>query len=156
MNKSYSLEKEAPPPVVKKSPPKRRTRTASTSKPKKESPPPPVDEFDEMDDPFADFDEEDDFALEPEPVASRPTTTPTRKTPSPSASSGGQALIFIASIPPVADVFIGDKLIGKTNVSELKIPAGVQTLKFVKGGKQVSKQLNLKPGKNPSQMVRIP
>lgn len=158
VNKSYSLEKEAPPPVVKKSPPKRRTRTASTSKPTKKAPPPPVDDFDEMDDPFADFDEEDDFALEPEPepVASRPTTTPTRKTPTPSASSGGQALIFIASIPPVADVFIGDKLIGKTNVSELKIPAGVQTLKFVKGGKQISKQLNLKPGKNPSQMVRIP
>lgn len=68
----------------------------------------------------------------------------------------GEAIIFIASIPPVADVYLGDRLIGKTNVSQLTFPSGVHTLRFVKGAKVVIKELTLKPGKNPSVMVRIP
>ncbi len=182
MRESFSLEKEvavAPPPpppepVERVQQPTRQEPTktvvqSTQSTPVKRTPPPPsADE----DDPFADIGEgEDDFSFESEsetPAAvSRPQTTPTRTTttapaavrttpPAISSSGGGEALIFIASIPPVADVFLNDKLIGKTNVSELKIPAGVQTLKFVKGGKEITKQINLQPGKNPSQMVRIP
>ncbi len=155
ISESIKLEKETaaaapPPPPVKKQP--------VVSAPPKKAPPPPAPPADEddIDDPFADIgDEDDDFALEPE----EPAAAPAAKAPPPAAasrSSGGEALIFIASIPPVADVYIGSKLIGKTNVSELKIPAGVQTLKFVKGGKEITKQITLQPGKNPSQMVRIP
>jgi hypothetical protein len=165
MRKSFTLERKrvvAPPPEPpKKEPPQRSTPTRSVAKSTPAQKPPPVE-----DDPFADIDENEDFSFdeEPEPVStppkvstpSRTTTAPSRPTASTGGGGGGTALIFIASIPPVADVYIGDKLIGKTNVSELKIPAGVQTLKFVKGGKEITKQLNLKPGKNPSQMVRIP
>ncbi|MCX7725997.1 MAG: PEGA domain-containing protein [Chitinispirillaceae bacterium] len=87
------------------------------------------------------------------PTPSRPTTT--SSTPS-FGGEGGEAVIFIASIPPLADVYLGDKMIGKTNAAELKLPAGVQTLRFVKGPKEITKQFTLKPGKNPSQMVRLP
>jgi hypothetical protein len=173
MKESYSLEKEvavAPPPPPPPEPSTQReepvkppiqSSTASVAKPSSE----------EEEDPFADIGtEESDFSSEGEassPSRQQPSTvrstatTPARSTYTPSSSSsssgsGGEALIFIASIPPVADVFLGDKLIGKTNVSELKIPAGMQTLKFVKGGKEITKQLNLTAGKNPSQMVRIP
>lgn len=66
------------------------------------------------------------------------------------------ALIFIASIPPVADVYLNESFIGKTNIEELRIPAGRQVLRFVKGAKEIEKVFILKPGKNPSQMVRIP
>jgi hypothetical protein len=85
----------------------------------------------------------------PEPVA-RPETTPVS-----SSFSGGEATIFIASIPPVADVFLDGKLVGKTNVSEIKLPAGTHNLKFVKGVKEVTKAITVQPGKNPSQMVRL-
>jgi anti-anti-sigma factor len=140
-----------PPPAPKKQPPPPVVKT----QPKK-APPPPVEE-DDIDDPFADIgDEDDDFALEPEEPIKPATPAPAAKPPAAASSGGGQALIFIASIPPVADVYLNGTLIGKTNVSELKIPAGVQTLKFVKGGKEITKQLNLQPGKNPSQMVRLP
>ena len=166
MRESFTLEKEvasAPPPpppapVERTVPQRKETKPVVQTPPKLSA---------EEEDPFADIgEEEDEFALEPEPSAPRrpttPSVTPSRETPTrPTAPStpsggGGEALIFIASIPPVADVYLNDKLIGKTNVSELKIPAGVQTLKFVKGGKEITKQLNLQPGKNPSQMVRIP
>lgn len=162
IQKSFSMKKAVSPPptrsTVQKTTP---TRPSVASTPRRTPPPPaPVDD---EEDPFADIgDEEDlDFGDEPAsspPAVSKPSTpaAPPVSRPSTPAASGGQASIFIASIPPVADVYLGDKLIGKTNVSELKIPAGVQTLKFVKGAKQITKQLTLKPGKNPSQMVRIP
>ena len=157
ISQSLTMEKQAAPPPPP--PPRATTQPVVKAAPKK-APPPPTSDEDDIDDPFADIgDEDDDFALEPEepakPVVSAPPRT-TAPPPSASTSRGGEALIFIASIPPVADVYLGSQLIGKTNVSELKIPAGMQTLKFVKGGKEITKQLNLQPGKNPSQMVRIP
>ena len=48
------------------------------------------------------------------------------------------------------------QLIGKTNVEELKVRSGTHNMRFVKGGKEVSKSMTFQPGKNASQMVRIP
>jgi hypothetical protein len=182
MNEFFSLEREVvetPPPVeksVSRSVVKEPIEPVATPTVKKTPPPPPAGSDDE--DLFEDIGEEkesDDFSLEPESettiekqpstTASRPTTTsssssfattPSRSSSMTSSSMGGEAQIFIASIPPVADVYIGDKLVGKTNVSELKLPSGPQSLRFVKGGKEITKEIILKPGKNPSQMVRIP
>lgn len=165
MRESYTLEKETvapPPPPPPVAEPERQSpsRTvASTPPPARKAPAAEVE-----DDPFADIDAgDDDFSLDseepeapPSPAVRTPPAPSTPRASAPVASSGGEALIFIASIPPVADVYLGTQLLGKTNVSELKIPAGVQTLKFVKGGKEITKQLTLQPGKNPSQMVRIP
>lgn len=89
-------------------------------------------------------------APEPEPVAPPPAPAPVV------SGGGGDASIFIASIPPVADVYLDGKLVGKTNVSELKLPTGTYTLRFVKGAKEMSKTVTLTAGKNPSQMVRLP
>ncbi|NLG16998.1 MAG: PEGA domain-containing protein [Fibrobacter sp.] len=95
--------------------------------------------------------EPDDFSLpEPEPAAPPPAPAPVV------SGGGGDASIFIASIPPVADVYLDGKLMGKTNVSELKLPVGTYTLRFVKGAKEMSKTVTLTAGKNPSQMVRLP
>lgn len=93
----------------------------------------------------------------PAPVtksAPAPVATPA-PTPVSSSISGGDASIFIASIPPVADVYLNGKLVGKTNVSEIKLPAGTHNLKFVKGVKEITKAITVQPGKNPSQMVRL-
>lgn|SRR5690554_6575034 len=90
---------------------------------------------------------EPEVDLPPVPEPSAPAAT---------ASAGGNASIFIASIPPVADVYLDGKLIGKTNVNELKLPAGTHSLKFVKGSKELVKAITVKPGGNPSQMVRLP
>jgi len=86
----------------------------------------------------------------PEPVVAKPAPVPVS-----SSISGGDASIFIASIPPVADVYLDGKLVGKTNVSEIKLPAGTHNLKFVKGVKEITKAITVQPGKNPSQMVRL-
>lgn len=90
-------------------------------------------------------------ALEPEPIR-----TPAPVVSAPITSSGGDASIFIASIPPVADVYLNGKLVGRTNVSEIKLPSGTLTLRFVKGPKEVSQEVTLQPGKNPSRLVRLP
>lgn len=94
---------------------------------------------------------ESEPALEPEPV--RPSVPVASASVS---SSGGDASIFIASIPPVADVYLNGKLVGRTNVSEIKLPSGTLTLRFVKGPKEVSQEVTLQPGKNPSRLVRLP
>ncbi|MBD3316235.1 MAG: PEGA domain-containing protein, partial [Chitinivibrionales bacterium] len=101
-----------------------------------------------------------------EPAETSPKPTPTRQsapppsTPQsqPAASTGGGApgTIFIASIPPVADVYMNGEKIGRTNIAELKITAGTHTMRFVKGGKEITKSMTFKAGKNPSQMVKIP
>jgi len=134
VRENFSLRKAAiaPPPPVYSEPEPEPPVTKYTP-----PPPPPAPE------PVA----------KPEPVA-RPETTPT-PTPVSSSFSGGEATIFIASIPPVADVFLDGKLVGKTNVSEIKLPAGTHNLKFVKGVKEVTKAITVQPGKNPSQMVRL-
>ena len=93
-----------------------------------------------------------DLQLEPEPQA---VPEPVRA-PAPVATSSGDASIFIASIPPVADVYLNGKLVGRTNLSEIKLPSGTLTLRFVKGPKEVTQEITLQPGKNPSRLVRLP
>jgi len=91
----------------------------------------------------------------PTPPAPEPVVTKVAPVPVSSSITGGEASIFIASIPPVADVYLDGKLVGKTNVSEIKLPAGTHNLKFVKGVKEITKAITVQPGKNPSQMVRL-
>jgi len=101
---------------------------------------------------------------EPEPEAA-PTPTPApapeaapTPTPAPAAAaaaSGEPATIFISSIPPVADVYMDGKLIGKTNISKLNVVAGAHTLRFVKGTAEITQDFTFKAGDNPSRFVSI-
>ena len=63
--------------------------------------------------------------------------------------------MFIASIPPVADVYMDGKLIGKTNITKLNVTAGSHSMRFVKGTQEVSKDMTFKGGDNPSQLVNL-
>jgi cytoskeletal protein RodZ len=90
----------------------------------------------------------------PEPVAPPPAPVP--EPPAAAAEGGEAASVFIASIPPVADIYMDGKLVGKTNISELKVVSGKHTMRFVKGDKEITKEMTFQPGKNPSQMVRLP
>jgi len=89
----------------------------------------------------------------PEPAAApEPAPAPT---PAASASSGGGdvATIFISSMPPVADVYMDGKLIGKTNISKLNVTAGSHAMRYVKGAVEVTEDMTFKPGDNPSHLV---
>lgn len=93
-----------------------------------------------------------------DPVAGDMLEKPTverQEITTPSSGGNGEAHVFIASIPPVAEVFLGEKLIGRTNVGEMIIPTGVQTLNFVKGDKKLTQQFTFEKGKNPSKLVRL-
>jgi hypothetical protein len=131
MKESFTLEKDIPLPPPKPEPVVKPTRPEPViaQQPVKEPEP----------------------ELEPEPVKA-----PAPVVQTPVASSSGDASIFIASIPPVADVYLNGKLVGRTNVSEIKLPSGTLTLRFVKGPKEVTQEVTLQPGKNPSRLVRLP
>jgi anti-anti-sigma factor len=87
----------------------------------------------------------------PSRVAAEP---PPRPEPAAASSSGGDAAtIFISSMPPVADVYMDGKLIGKTNISKLNVTTGSHSMKFVKGSVEVTEDLTFKPGDNPSHLV---
>jgi type II secretory pathway pseudopilin PulG len=90
------------------------------------------------------------------PVAQAPSQPEPRAPEVESEPTGDPATIFLSSLPPVADVYMNGKLIGKTNVAELKVLSGTHQMRFVKGGKQITKEMTFQPGKNPSQMIRIP
>ena len=66
------------------------------------------------------------------------------------------AYVHIASIPPVADVYLLDTRIGSTNVEELEIAAGFHVLRFEKDGRVMSQEVTLQPGDNPTIHVRFP
>jgi anti-anti-sigma factor len=132
LKESFTLEKDIPLPPPKPEPVVKQTRPEPVIAQQPVKEPEPL------------------LEPEPEPVRAAPAVTS-----SPVVSSG-DASIFIASIPPVADVYLNGKLVGRTNVSEIKLPSGTLTLRFVKGPKEVSQEVTLQPGKNPSRLVRLP
>lgn len=115
------------------------------------------------------------FVLARTPITPRPTPSPTKKAtvttkptptkpvvtpkptpkPTPSVTGGASGTVFISSLPPMADVYMDGKLIGKTNIDKLKVSAGTHSMKFVKGDKQLTKQMTFKTGENPSQLIRL-
>jgi anti-anti-sigma factor len=86
------------------------------------------------------------------PRSSTPSSSPP---PSSSTASGDPGTIFISSIPPVADVYMDGKLIGKTNISKLKVRSGTHTMRFVKGDKETTRQMTFKTGDNPAAHVQF-
>ena len=100
-------------------------------------------------------------ASEAEPEAAPPpppSPPPPKPAPAPAAApaAGGEAAtVFIASIPPVADVYMDGTLIGKTNITKLNVSAGAHSMRFVKGTQEVTKDMTFKAGDNPSQLVNL-
>jgi anti-anti-sigma factor len=131
VKENFTLERELPPP-----PPKPEPVPEPVPEPKRPEPvvtPTPTP------------------APEPEPEPSKPVvSTPVVST------AGGDASIYFASLPPIADVYLNGKLVGRTNVAELKLPSGTHVLRFVKGAKEVTQEITLQPGKNPSRLIRLP
>lgn len=130
----------------------------------KELPPPPPPKPEPLPEPLPE-------PKRPEPVVTptpEPTPTPApASTPEPEPSkpvvstpvvstAGGDASIYFASLPPIAEVYLNGKLVGRTNVAELKLPSGTHVLRFVKGTKEVTQEITLQPGKNPSRLIRLP
>lgn len=66
-----------------------------------------------------------------------------------------KASIFIASIPPVADIYADDILIGRTNVALIELTSGTHNMSFKKDSLKYDTLMTLKPGKNPSVMIRL-
>jgi anti-anti-sigma factor len=91
----------------------------------------------------------------PEPAPAPSAAAEEAPAPKAAAAGGEPATVFIASIPPVADVYMDGKLIGKTNITKLNVTAGSHSMRFVKGTQEVSKDMTFKSGDNPSQLVNL-
>jgi anti-anti-sigma factor len=92
-------------------------------------------------------------ATEPAPEVSAPPPPPSPAAAPVASPSGESATIFISSMPPVADVYMDGKLIGKTNISKLNVSPGTHSMKFVKGTVEVTEDMTFKPGDNPSHFL---
>jgi len=44
-------------------------------------------------------------------------------------------------------------LIGKTNITKLKVTSGTHSMRFVKGGKELTKEMTFEPGDNAAKHV---
>jgi len=92
----------------------------------------------------------------PPPAAAPPPPPPAaaqRPAAPPPAAAG--ASIFIATLPSHADVFIGGRLIGKSNDAELQVPTGTHQVRFVKDGLEKTESMTFQPGKNPTRFVNL-
>ena len=87
----------------------------------------------------------------PPPPPPRPATPP--PTSAPPAASG--ASIFIATLPSHADVYIGGRLVGRSNDGELQVPVGTHQVRFVKGDVEKTESMTFSPGKNPTRFVPL-
>ncbi|MBD3321542.1 MAG: PEGA domain-containing protein [Chitinivibrionales bacterium] len=126
------LEKKPAPVAAKPSAPARKPAPAPEQKPSKPSPSPSASSS---------------APSKPEPEPSKPAA---------GAAGGEPATIFISSLPPIADVYMDGKYLGKTNRDKLKVLSGTHTMKFTKGGKEIIKKMTFQPGSNPSRLIRIP
>jgi anti-anti-sigma regulatory factor/cytoskeletal protein RodZ len=92
----------------------------------------------------------------PAPTPTPPAPVPTPQAPTPEPVAGGEeSTIFIGTLPPLADVYMDGKFIGKSS-TELKVSPGTHTLRFVKGDKEFTKQFTFQTGKNPGTFVKLP
>jgi hypothetical protein len=91
---------------------------------------------------------------QPSPTTLSPTPR-TVKAPPPSSGSSGGARIFIATSPAGADIYIGDRFIGKSNSGELQVPIGIYQVRFLKGDLDKIKTITFKTGTNPTIFVPL-
>jgi anti-anti-sigma factor len=97
----------------------------------------------------------------PTPVVTTPPPAPPapqveQKPPAPEPDAGGgETTCFIGTLPPLADVYMDGKFIGKSSTN-LNVSPGTHTMRFVKGDKEFSKQMTFQPGKNPGTFVKMP
>jgi hypothetical protein len=73
---------------------------------------------------------------------------------SPRTAPERSGAVFIATIPPAADIFIDGQKIGKANET-VRAPAGTPEVEFVKGDLRVQRTITIAPGKNPAAIIRL-
>ncbi|MBN1980020.1 MAG: PEGA domain-containing protein [Chitinivibrionales bacterium] len=88
----------------------------------------------------------------PSPESS-PQATATISQSQETGSDSDSGMIFLSSLPPIADIYLNGKKIGTTNVNYIWMPVGTHLLTFIKNGIAAKKEIIIKPGKNPSQIV---
>lgn len=80
---------------------------------------------------------------------------PPAAAPPPAARPPAGASIFIATLPPKAEVYVGGKLVGTSNEGELQVPTGTHEVRFVKDGVEKTETITFNPGKNPTKFVNL-
>ena len=66
------------------------------------------------------------------------------------------ATVLINTIPPRAKIFMDGKLIGESNIGELKVVSGAHEMKFVVNDKTCIRNITFEVGKNRSMLFRVP
>jgi len=88
----------------------------------------------------------------PPPVVAAPPPPPP---PPPPPMEIMEATISIATQPPRADIYIGERLIGRSNDGELNVPIGVHQVRFVKNNFENIRTMTFLLGKNPTTFVSL-
>jgi hypothetical protein len=69
--------------------------------------------------------------------------------------SGINTTIFISSVPPIVDVYMDNKFIGKTNTGLLPVLPGEHELKFIQNENEVIKKIQFEKGKNKPLYIKL-
>jgi len=65
------------------------------------------------------------------------------------------ATIFFNSLPPMAEIYVDGRLVGKTNVKPVSLKPGSHTFEFKKDGMSAKYSATLRSGKNTAPMIRL-
>lgn len=66
------------------------------------------------------------------------------------------ATVLINTIPPRAKIYIDGKLIGESNIGEIKVVSGTHEMKLVVNNKTCIRKITFEVGKNRSMLFRVP
>ncbi|MDR2693669.1 MAG: PEGA domain-containing protein [Chitinispirillales bacterium] len=89
------------------------------------------------------------------PSSPPPSYQSTPAAPPPPRPTPSGATIFIATLPPKAEVYVGGRLVGTSNEGELQVPVGTHEVRFVKDGVEKTEKITFNPGKNPTRFVNM-
>jgi len=65
------------------------------------------------------------------------------------------ASVFIATLPPNAEIYIDGRLVGRSNEGELQVPSGTHQIRYVKDRIEKIETITFNPGKNPTRFVNL-
>lgn len=85
----------------------------------------------------------------------KPTVKPAEEIEKSEIVKGSVGTIFIATSPPVADIYYEGKKIGTSNVSTLELPVGTVILTFKKKDVSYTKSFTIVEGKNKAPFVSL-
>ena len=85
----------------------------------------------------------------------RPKISPVDTIQNGNIMNSTESTIFISTLPPMAEVYMDDSYIGKTNIEKLKVSSGIHQMTFIWDSVRLDTVMTFMEGENASMLIRL-